>query len=158
MFGAADLLSIMQTEGAAQNPPTIQLAVMTSHNTLMIGEDLELSEEQTYYFERDTFRMQRTHRPPKKVLLDPPISIGATEAVTISEVTLVSDSSVKEYDNSVYVKPYQEGDTVAVICIGSGQYLVLGKVITGAEVKELDEMVDHDWELEGNYDESTANI
>lgn len=156
MYGAADLLGIMQQQGATNNPPTIQLATMTGHNTIMIGDDLELTEEQVYFMERDTFRMQRTHRPPKKVKLDPPLVVGGEEAVTIEEVSLVSDETVKEFDHSVYVKPYQEGDMVAVICISQGQYLVLGKVITGAEVKELEERVDADWLLEGNYDEPTA--
>lgn len=154
MYGAADLLSIMQSEGSANNPPTIQLATMTSHNTLMIGDDLELTMEQLYFFERDTFRMQRTHRPPKKVKFEEPIEVH--EGMTIEEVSLVSDETVKEHDNSVYVKPYQEGDVVAVICISSGQYLVMGKIITGEEVKELEERVDLDWELEGNYDEPTT--
>lgn len=151
MYGAADLLSIMQTEGSAKNPPTIQLATMTSCNTIMIGDDLALTEEQVYFFERDTYRQCRTHRPPKKIVLSEPIEVG--EGTVLTEFDLKSDSEVKENDHSVYVKPYQEGDVVAVICIGSGQYLVLGKVITGAEVKELEERVDLDWELEGNYDD-----
>lgn len=141
------MLRIMQQQGQLNNPPTVQLGTMTSYNTCMIGEELELTKEQLYFFERDTLRMQRTHRPPKKIKFKEPIAAGA------EEVELVSDSTVKEYDNSVYVKPYEEGDTVALICLGSGQYLVLGKIITGEKVKELEERVDKDWELEGNYDE-----
>lgn len=157
MYGAADLISIMQTEGAANNPDTIQLATMTGPKSLMIGDDLDLSEEQLYFFERDTFRMARTHRPPKKLILDPPIVVSGGETpTTIEEIGLKSDSEVKDNDNSVYVKPYQAGDLVAVICISDGQYLVLGKVIPATEVVELDEKVDSDWSLEGNYDEPTA--
>lgn len=156
MYGASDLVSFMDSRAKGQQNPTIQFATMTSHNSLMLGDELELTMEQCYFLERDTYRMQRTHRPPKRVVLDPPITVGGEVPVTISEVGLVSDSSVKEEDHSVYVKPYQEGDMVAVICISSGQYLVLGKVITGEEVLELDERVDMDWELEGNYDGPTA--
>lgn len=158
MYGTADLLRVMQSQGAVNNPPTIQLATMTAYNTLMLGDELELSFEQLYFLERDTFRQCRTHRPPKKIVLSEPIVVGGETPTTIEELNLKSDSEVKGNDNSVYVKPYVEGDTVAVIQIGSGQYLVLGKIITGEEVKELTERVDMDWELEGNYDEPTAKL
>lgn len=154
MYGAADLLKIMDGRAEGQQTPTIQLATMTAFNTLMIGGDLELTEEQCYFFERDTYRQCRTHRPPKKVVFEEPVEIR--DGMVISEIALKSNEEVKDNDHSVYVKPYEEGDLVAVICIGSGQYLVLGKVLTGAEVKELEERVDLDWELEGNYDEPTT--
>lgn len=155
MYGAADLLRVMQTQGAVNNPPTIQMGTMTAYNTLMLGDELELSMEQLYFFERDTYRVQRTHRPPKKLVLDPPITVGGLESTTISEIGLVSDASVKSNDNSVYVKPYEEGDIVAVISLGTGQYLVLGKIVPGEEVLTLEEKIEQDWALEGNYESAT---
>lgn len=153
MYGVSDLMGIMQQQGAVNNPDTIQLAVMTGPKSLIIGDELALTEEQLYFFERDTYRMARTHRPPKKIKLSSPITCD--KGTVISEMELTSDSSVKDHDNTVYDAPYKEGDLVAVICISSGQYLVLGKVIAGSEVKDLDEQTDLDWSLEGNYESAT---
>lgn len=137
MLGPADLLRVMQKQGAVDNPPGIQMGTITSYNTCMLGDELQLEPGQLYFFERDTQRMARTVRPASEWTLEEPISEGME--------VLKPKKEKKDSDRVVYSRPYKEGDTVALIEMPDGRYLVLGKVVSGEKVKKLDEQVNKDW-------------
>lgn len=146
MLGGSDLLRVMQEQGAMNNPPSMQLGTMTSYNTCMLGDELELQAEQLYFFDRDIRRQARTVRPPEQWDLEEPITEGA--------LSIKPKKEKKEYDRVVYTKPYQEGDIVAMIEMSDGRYLVMGKITAGEKVKELDEQIDMDWAEEDMEEET----
>ncbi len=142
MLTAADMLRVMQTQGSINNPPMVQLGTMTAYNSCMLGNELELLPEQLYFFRRDTLRQARTAKPPNKIMLSSGVAVGQTE------LTLVSDASVKEHDRTLYTKPLKEGDVVALIRVQDGRYLVLGRALPGEEVVEEAEQTETDWNME----------
>jgi hypothetical protein len=142
MLTAADMLRVMQSQGAINNPPMIQTGTMTAYNSCMLGDELELAPEQLYFFRRDTLRQARTIKPPSKIMLSSGIAVGQTE------LTVVSDASVKDHDHTLYTKPLKEGDIVALIEVQDGRYLVLGRVLPGEEVIEEAEQTEADWSAE----------
>lgn len=139
MLGASDLLRVMQTQGSIDNPPGIQLGTMTGYNTCMLGDELQLTEEQLYFFRRDTQRLARTVRPNSEIRMESEIGENLIIYPKLEE---------DEVDRVVYTRPYKEGDTVALIQISDGRYLVLGRVIPGEKVKEVDEQTRIDWEAD----------
>lgn len=146
MLGGSDFLRVIQEQGAINNPPSMQLGTMTSYNTCMLGDELELQAEQLYFFDRDTKRQARTVRPPEQWDLEEPIAEGM--------LSIKPKTEKKEYDRVVYSKPYQEGDTVALIEMPDGRYLVMGKITAGEKVKELDEQINMDWAEENTEEEA----
>lgn len=136
MYTAADMLRVMQRQGAVNNPPSITMGTMTSYNSVMMGDEIELSSEQLYFFDSDTHRRARTAKLPKTIRL----SAGIVEGDKAIKVVQSADD-----DESIYEKPYQEGDLVALISMPDGRYLVLGKIVQGESITSLDEQTEKDW-------------
>ncbi|MDY6340723.1 MAG: hypothetical protein SPL54_00455 [Lachnospiraceae bacterium] len=109
---------------------------MTSYNSVMMGDEIELSSEQLYFFDSDTHRRARTAKLPKTIRL----SAGIVEGDKAIKVVQSADD-----DESIYEKPYQEGDLVALISMPDGRYLVLGKIVQGESITSLDEQTEKDW-------------
>lgn len=155
MLGAESIVRAMQEEGKRYNAEGVIIGEMTDYNTCMIGEEIELSEEQLYFFERDTMRMCRT---PK---IDIPATMELIDPTEEDPDPRHHDhkKEVEENDLSVYVRPYKRGDLVALVKINErkntekqnqlgSRYLVLGRIIPGEDVTELVEQVEEDWEYE----------
>lgn len=130
MLGAQDLYRLMQQAGASQIPAGIQLGTMTSYNECMLGDEIKLKAHQLYFFENDTMRYARTSKVQVR---------GIYEQWVLHEKEEIED------DRSIYMDPLQEGDTVALIQVPDGKYLVLGKVISGEDVIPLEEQIERDW-------------
>lgn len=146
MLGAQDLIRIMQERGSDRNPEPMKLGTMTAYNECMLGDELKLSAEQLYFFERDTLRQARTVRPPDQYDLEEEIHEGAT--------SISPSKTKKEYDRVVYTRPYEKGDIVALQRMPDGRYLVLGRVIPGEKVTKVREQTDKDWSAADHEEET----
>lgn len=130
MLGAQDLYRLMQQAGKSQIPAGIQLGTMTSYNECMLGDEIQLKSFQLYFFENSTMRYARTSK---------------VQVRGIYEEWIEHEPEVIEDDLSVYMEPLKKGDIVALMPVPDGRYLVLGKVISGEDVKTLDEQIEEDW-------------
>lgn len=140
MYGAADLLRMMQTAGArgAENTDSnILIGTMTAHNSCAVGEELALAPEQLYFMERDTKRTARTCKPVERLHVSKPLQEGDEYLELLPEN--------EEWDRNVYTDPFQEGDLVALVPVSTGRYLVLGRLASGEDVKPLEEQIAEDW-------------
>ena len=140
MYTATDLLSVMKEQGGSSGSSmSVQLGTMTGYNTCSIGDQITLAASQLLFFERDTYRMARTVRPI--------IKGHVSQIPTDDDPYIALENESDDWDRSVYDKPYESGDTVALLRMSSAQYLVLGKVISGSDVTQLDDQTDSDWAL-----------
>lgn len=130
MLGADEIIRMMQQQGAANNPPSVQIGTMTSYNSCMIGKELKLAKDDLYFSEELTMRYART----------------AKVQVYGKPDDLVEHEKEKyEDDRSIYIDPLKKGDVVALIRVSDGRYLIFAKVIKGEKVMSLDKQIEEDW-------------
>ena len=104
-----DVIRTMRTQGAAHNPPRIQLGKMTGADSAKIGA-LELARDDLLFFERDLKR--------SAVKVAGQCRDGAPLA-----------------DSSEYIEALKAGDIVALSALAGAdqtakKYIVLGKVVS----------------------------
>lgn len=94
-----DLVRIIQEEGGKNNPPGIELAVMTGAKSCKIG-DFQLSETDLLFSEH-----------------------------LLSRIATTVSVSTAHIDQSQYLSPLKSGDDVAIIRVSKTKYLILDKVV-----------------------------
>lgn len=104
-----DVIRTMRTQGAAHNPPRIQLGKMTGADSAKIGA-LELAKDDLLFFERDLKR----------------------SAVRVAGMCR---DGAPLADGSEYIEALKAGDMVALYALAGAdhtatKYLVLGKVVS----------------------------
>lgn len=130
MLGAEEIIRMMQEQGAANNPPSVQIGTMTSYNTCMIGKELKLAKDDLYFSEELTMRYARTAK---------------VQVYGIPDEFVEHEKEKIENDLSIYINPLKKGDIVALIRVSDGRYLVFAKVIKGESVIKLEDQIEEDW-------------
>lgn len=104
MSWSDELVNMMRSQGAVNNPSGLQMAVMTSENTLRLGT-IDLLPSELLFIDR---------------CISPVASKVAGHCPSDGELT----------DKTTYLPALQAGDQVVVQRMSDTQYLVLGKVVS----------------------------
>jgi len=119
----ADLLNMMRTQGAKDNPTTLQLGIMQSANSVKIN-DLILNAEDLYISTHLLSGYARSIKVPyvSNVEVDTTVSSGFSDD---RDVKLTTQS------NTVFTDGLKKGDIVAVMKLNDNDtYVILDKVVS----------------------------